>query len=112
MPAAQPAAPASAVRLIGSRGRGGQPDILIVDSDLPFQWGIAANQIHVGNKTLSDVLPAGHPVGTHASFAGAQLGGVEAWNATEFFTERLSAFRVPNAFPGSKDERWLDSGRP
>jgi hypothetical protein len=107
-PAAQPPAPASPVKLISSTGRPAQPDILIVDSNLPLQWGIAPNQIHVGNKTLSDVMPAGHPNGSHTTFAGSTMTRAEVWNATEFFIDRLSAFRVPNAFPGTKDENWVN----
>lgn len=111
-PAAPPPAAASPVKLIKSAGRSAKSEIMIVDRELPLQWGMAANQIHVANKTLSDVLPPGHPDGMHTTFAGTALTGVEVWNASEFFTERLSAFRVPNVFPGTKEEIWVNNERP
>ncbi len=111
-PAAQPPAPVSPVRLLKSPGRAGTPEILIVDSELPLQWGLEPKQISIGTKTLMDALPAGHPKGEHTTFAGTRLTDFEAWNATEFFTDKLTLFRVPNVFPGIKAERWIEGDRP
>jgi len=111
-PSAAAQAPPSPVRLIPSPGRTADPPILIVDKTIPEQWGVPANQIQVGTKTLSDLTPAGHPDGVHGKFAGINLTGLEVWNATEFFTDRITLFRVPNAFPGAKGENWVNDQRP
>ncbi|MBK8464911.1 MAG: hypothetical protein IPL32_03690 [Chloracidobacterium sp.] len=111
-PSAAAQAPPSPVRLIPSPGRTADPPILIVDKEIPGQWGVQPNQIQVGTKTLSDLTPAGHPDGVHTQFAGINIPDAEVWNAKEFFTERITLFRVPNAFPGTKGESWVNDQRP
>lgn len=96
----------SPVRLVPSEGRTGTPTIYIADKEIIEQWGEDPRNIYIGTGTLADLGPAGHPNGVHHTFNGIEVIDAEVWNATEFFADKLTAVRVPNAFPGAKEIKW------